>query len=478
MHSNLKRLLRALAREGLDVTYEDSIYRIRLVGQAGFPQAEVLLPADLPVEAKALKQLAQLAALRHPDGSGVERAYATPDFHPGDSGVAIGSVIRTRDLLVPAAVGTDINCGMRLHVFDVSLDAFLSRRDDFVERMKGDFFFGKRDLPFDGATATAMFHDGSEGWLPKALKTPRGRLVQADQQQLTGELDRVYARGSLQGDARWAPHGFIPREGLGRDASLATIGGGNHFVEVQCIEEIVDRQRAWELGLRTGQLTFMIHSGSRDVGKHIGVQWAQKAKDAWPKGAQYPDGGILPISAKANPELAAEYLTAEATAANYGFVNRLLLAELVRLRLREVHGDVEAPLIYDIPHNITLREYDAYVARKGACPAHAGQLVIIPGSMGASSYLLVGLGSERHLSSASHGAGRAQSRFQMSRGGATKNEGALGLSGVDCVSLREERRIEEAPAAYKPIGPVIDSQVKAGVVAVVARMRPILTFKA
>lgn len=478
MHSNLKRLLRALAREGLDVTYEDSIYRIRLVGKTSFPQAEVLLPADLPVESKALKQLAQLAALRHPDGSAVERAYATPDFHPGDSGVAIGSVLRTRDLIVPAAVGTDINCGMRLHVFDVTLDAFLSRRDDFVERMKGDFFFGKRDLPFDGATATAMFHDGVDGWLPKALGTPRGRLVQADRPQLTAEIDRVYARGSLPGHARWAPHGFIPQEGLGRDAALATIGGGNHFVEVQCVDEIVDRQRAWELGLRSGQLTFMIHSGSRDVGKHIGVQWAQKAKEAWPKGTPYPEGGLLPISAKSNPELAAQYLTAEATAANYGFVNRLLLAELVRLRLREVHGEVEAPLIYDIPHNITLRENEGYVARKGACPAHAGQLVIIPGSMGASSYLLVGLGSERHLSSASHGAGRAQSRFEMSRRGAKKTEEDLGLHGVDCVTLRAERRVEEAPSAYKPIGPVIDSQVKAGVVALVARLRPVLTFKA
>src|SRR5688572_33048256 len=116
MQPSLKRLLRALAREKLDVTYENSIYRIRLAGKDSFPPAEVLLPPELPVEAKALKQLAQLAALRHPDGAAVERAYATPDFHPGDSGVAIVSVIRTRDLLVPAAVGTDINCGMRLHV--------------------------------------------------------------------------------------------------------------------------------------------------------------------------------------------------------------------------------------------------------------------------------------------------------------------------------------------------------------------------
>jgi tRNA-splicing ligase RtcB len=98
--------------------------------------------------------------------------------------------------------------------------------------------------------------------------------------------------------------------------------------------------------------------------------------------------------------------------------------------------------------------------------------------MGAPSYLLVGLGNARTLSSASHGAGRAVSRFSLSRAGAKLDEAALGLQGVECIALREERRIEEAPAAYKPIQPVIDRQVEAGLVRVVARMRPLLTFKA
>ncbi len=107
-----------------------------------------------------------------------------------------------------------------------------------------------------------------------------------------------------------------------------------------------------------------------------------------------------------------------------------------------------------------------------------GQPVIIPGSMGAPSYLLVGLGNEDWCCSASHGAGRSRSRFDLSRRGNQESEAELGLTGVDCVTLREERRIEEAPAAYKPIAPVIDAQVSAGLVQVVARMRPILTFKA
>jgi tRNA-splicing ligase RtcB len=98
--------------------------------------------------------------------------------------------------------------------------------------------------------------------------------------------------------------------------------------------------------------------------------------------------------------------------------------------------------------------------------------------MGAPSYLLVGLGNSRTLSSASHGAGRAVSRFSLTRGGAKVDEDSLGLRGVECIALREERRIEEAPAAYKPIQPVIDRQVEAGLVRVVASLRPLLTFKA
>ncbi|MDF5734283.1 MULTISPECIES: RtcB family protein [unclassified Nostoc] len=475
---NLKRLLRALERQGLDVTYNNCTYSIRLVNSPDAPVAEVLLAEDFPVEAKALKQLANLASVRHPSGGYVCRACATPDFHPGDAGIAIGSVVETVGQVIPGAVGSDINCGMRLHVVDLTIEEFLAKRDQFVERMKGDYFFGTRDVTMTAQTMRSLFQYGVAGWLDAILNQPTGSVVKSDLQQLAQESDRIFLGGSMDGDWKLAPEELVLDTGLVRDGGLATIGGGNHFVEVQRVDKVENRTLAHAWGVREGQLAFMIHSGSRNVGKYIGGMWRDKAKATWQKGLKYPDSQIFPLSTSSHPELVASYLQAEATAANYAFVNRLLLAELLRLRLREVYKDVEAPLIYDLPHNITLPEGHGWVTRKGACPAHLGQPVIIPGSMGAYSYLMVGKGNPAFCNSASHGAGRIRSRFDLNRRGASQSEAELGLTGVDCITLREERRIEEAPAAYKPIQSVIDVQVEAEMVDVVARLSPILTFKA
>ncbi|MEH2022516.1 RtcB family protein [Nostoc sp.] len=475
---NLKRLLRALERQGLDVTYSNCTYSVRLVNSPDTPVAEVLLPEDFPVEAKALKQLANLASVRHPSGGCVCRACATPDFHPGDAGVAIGSVVETVGQVIPGAVGSDINCGMRLHVVDLTIDEFLAKRDQFVEKMKGDYFFGTRDVTMTAQAMRSLFQYGIPGWLDVMLDQPTGSVVKSDLQQLAQESERIFLGGSMDGDWKLAPEELVPDAGLVRDGGLATIGGGNHFVEVQRVDKVENRTLAHAWGVREGQLAFMIHSGSRNVGKYIGGMWRDKAKAAWQKGLKYPDSQIFPLSTYSHPELVASYLQAEATAANYAFVNRLLLAELLRLRLREVYKDVEAPLVYDLPHNITLPEGEGWVTRKGACPAHLGQPVIIPGSMGAYSYLMVGRGNAAFCNSASHGAGRIRSRFDLNRRGASQSEAELGLTGVDCITLREERRIEEAPAAYKPIQSVIDVQVEAEMVDVVARLSPVLTFKA
>ncbi|MCB9792382.1 MAG: RtcB family protein [Alphaproteobacteria bacterium] len=469
-----KRLLRALAREGLQVERHQGYWSVRLAEAPDAPPAEVLLPDSLPLESKALRQLAALAAARHPAGGRVLRAAATPDFHPGDSGVAIGSVVETEGMLIPAAVGSDINCGMRLHVVDLSVDAFLAQREAFVARMRGDYLLGTRDLPMPAEAMRGLFRHGLLGWLDALGGVGPGQLAASDLDQLLSEAERVMLCGSMDGDLRWAPEDLRPEDGLVRDGGMATIGGGNHFVEIGVVEALVDRRRAWQLGVKEGALSVLIHSGSRFVGKGIGGAWRRWAIEAWPRGLEAPRGGLYPLSLADHPELVEGYLRAQATAANYGFLNRALLAELLRLRLRELHGALEAPLVCDLPHNITLPEGAGWVTRKGACPAHAEQPVLIPGSMGTPSFLAVGRGNPRTLCSASHGAGRACSRFSMSH----RDAAELGLEGVDCVTLRPERLIQEAPAAYKPITPVIEAQVQAGSIDVVARLRPLMTFKA
>ncbi|MEG3839754.1 RtcB family protein [Microcoleus sp. herbarium14] len=195
---NLNRLLRALSRQGLDVSYSNKVYSISLNSSlkehwhfASSTTAEVLLPEDFAVEVKALKQLANLANVRHPQGGCVCRACATPDFHPGDAGVAIGSIVQTTGMVIPAAVGSDINCGMRLHVADLSIEQFLSQRDRFVELLKGDYFFGTRDVSMTAKTARAMFQHGIPGWLDAMLDRATGSVVNSDFEQLATECDSL-----------------------------------------------------------------------------------------------------------------------------------------------------------------------------------------------------------------------------------------------------------------------------------------------
>ncbi|WP_244329140.1 RtcB family protein [Tolypothrix sp. PCC 7910] len=219
---NLQRLLRALGRQGLDVTYSNRIYSVRLANSPDTPAAEVLLPEGFPVEAKALKQLANLANVRHPAGGCVCRACATPDFHPGDAGVAIGSVVETVDQVIPGAVGSDINCGMRLHVADLTIDEFLKKRDLFVERMKGDYFFGTRDVTMTAHAMRALFQYGVPGWLDVMLDNATGSVVKSDLQQLSQECDRIFLDGFMNGNWKLAPAELVPDDGLVRDGGLGT----------------------------------------------------------------------------------------------------------------------------------------------------------------------------------------------------------------------------------------------------------------
>ena len=464
-----KRLARALLRDGIEITQDGPIYQIRRASHDG-PAADVLLPEGFPLESKAVKQLATFASVSHPSGGHVCGACATPDFHPGNK-VPVGCVVETSDMVIPEAIGTDINCGMRLDIVGLKVDQFLSRKKELVELLRGDLLLGTRDLPMTPQTLHAIYKHGAYGWEQELYKNPMG-LFARSKDHIALEAKHIWHQGSFLSDTKWVKDRIDFDRDVIRDADLGTVGGGNHFVEIQMVDEVLDYgafPAAGRTNFEHGQIVFMIHTGSRSVGKGIGTRWTELAKERWPKGSKWPEVFAL------YGDDAHEYMHAMGCAANFAAVNRQVLSMMVRDRIRQVFGDVGADCFYDVSHNIVTHEGEGFVHRKGATPAFDGQWVLIPGSMGHSSYIARGLGSERFLHSCSHGAGRVRTRFEMGRKG--RPDFDLGLEGVECITLREERLLEEAPAAYKDIDPVMQVQHQEGLAAPVVRLRPLLTFK-
>lgn len=470
-----KRIQQKLLKSGLNINRENNnVLSIKSLNDFNL-ESKILLPENFAIEEKAIHQLMDFARVHHPDGGHVKCSCATPDFHTGTT-IPVGSVVvTTHDMVIPQAIGTDINCGMRLHKLDLTYDKFLENKDLWVNKLKGDLLGGTRNIPVTPHAMKALFENGIGDFF-EVMKNSKqeGIFNKLDYKQIESEFSQLHNSAFEKGSYSDAPDALqnMNRD-LIRDPSMGTLGGGNHFCELQVITEIVDRQKAYEHGLKVGQLVVMIHTGSRDVGFYVGSRWAEKAKQQWPTGHKFPNNKIFPVMG----ELADQYLKAMHSAAHYATLNRALIGELVRQRTKEVFGDLDCPLIVDVPHNIVLKESIGNVHRKGATPAYAGQELLIPGSMGHDSYFLNGLGNESWLSSASHGAGRSISRNEISFK-ARKDKSILGLDKVECITLKEERLIEEAPAAYKEIGPVIQSQVEEKTISVIARFSPILTFKA
>jgi len=461
--SNFLRLAKALRREGIAVDYSHGIYRIN----NEHASAQILLPAALPLEQKAVRQLLDFASVRSPDGHhGACRACATPDFHPG-SIAPVGSVVATdADFVIPAAIGTDINCGMRLVTTGLKQAAVAPLKDALVRRLTRALLDNGRDVPVRSAAFRALFDDGPAAFID-SLHT-EGLWAAVDRGRLAEELAACVSLADFRGHSAYAPDALVGTRETIRDPQLGTPGAGNHFVELQVVDEVFDRHAAYDAGLALGDVVVMIHSGSRDVGFFVGQRWMDRARAAWPAGVKHPHSGLYGL---AGP-LAHEYLAAMGSAARYAWANRVVLAELVRKEFAELGGG-SSRLVVDVPHNVVLPEQGMNIHRKGATPARHGQLALIPGSMGDASYVARGLGNPDWLWSCSHGAGRSVRRQQLRRMAGAPSEGSW-----QCVTLREERRIEEAPAAYKPIGPVVAAQEQAGLIDAVVRLKPWVTFKA
>lgn len=442
-----------------------------------------LLPDD---DGETIAQVANVATL-----PGVVRAsFAMPDLHRG-YGFPIGGVAATDvdagGVVSPGGVGFDISCGIRVlaapvTVDDVSEGGLARLADRLARAVPRGTGPGGRWTVGEGELERVLAHGAAQavaaGWgddADLAVTEDGGRLPGADPAEVG---DTARQRGGAQ---------------------LGSLGGGNHFAEVQIVEELFDDAAADAFGLASGQLVAMIHTGSRGLGHQVCTDHVRGMEPAMADaGISVPDRQLAcaPVDSPAGRA----YLGAMGAAANYGRANRQVLGEAVREAFAEALGVDGVTTVYDVSHNLAKLEDHRLTAadagtrlcvhRKGATralpPAHpdlpaayrdAGQPAPVPGSMGASSWLLAGRGGEAFASTC-HGAGRARSRSQARKtwhGRTLADE--LAAQGIRVRAASAKSVAEEAPGAYKSADAVVEVCERAGLSQRVARLRPVVVVK-
>jgi tRNA-splicing ligase RtcB len=439
---------------------------------------------------KAPEQVANVAFL-----PGIVKAsLAMPDIHWG-YGFPIGGVAATDidngGVISPGGVGFDINCGVRLMRTNLQYDDVKDRIRDLTHKLFSHIPTGvgsKGDIRISGKEARNVLLKGSR-WAVE-----QGYGVEDD-------IECTEESGAMEGAD---PDAVSERAYERGKAQAGTLGSGNHFLEVQVIDQLYNRDACDRLGLDTGQITVMIHSGSRGLGYQVCDDYVKSMIRCLDKyHINVPDRQLAcaPVD---SPEGKA-YLGAMKCAANYGWANRQCLMHLARMVFEKFFGaswqKLGMSLIYDVAHNIAKiekhivngKEMRLCVHRKGATRAFApghqavperyrpiGQPVIIPGDMDRNSYLLVGAQKAMDVTfgSACHGAGRVMSRSGALR---TLNAGRLvkelEQKGITVLASGKRTLIEEAPSVYKDVNDVVGVVHNAGLATRVCRMRPLGVIK-
>ena len=386
----------------------------------------------VPFEPEALRQVRNIAELPF-----IHRWVAVmPDVHYG-LGATIGSVIPTRGAIVPAAVGVDIGCGMM--AARTSLSA-----SDLPESPAG----------LRAAIEAAVPHGRTAGGRRSADRGAWGEppaRVESAWLELSRGFERIAARHPAVQKSNHRTH-------------LGTLGTGNHFIEV-CLDQ---DERVW----------FMLHSGSRGVGNRIGRYFIELAKkDMRERLGELPDVDLAYFREGARHF--DDYVQAVDWAQHYARSNRELMMSAVVAAVRSLDGIPPfraEERVVNCHHNYVERERhygaDCFVTRKGAVRARAGELGIIPGNMGANSFIVRGRGNPESFESCSHGAGRAMSRRQAKRRFSLEDH-ARATRGVEC--RKDAGVIDETPAAYKSIDAVMRAQ--SDLVEIVHRLSQIVCVK-
>ncbi|MED7931284.1 RtcB family protein [Nonomuraea sp. LP-02] len=460
---------------------EETPYRFRIERQGSMRVPGVVLASRMLLpEDQALQQVVNVATL-----PGIVRAsYAMPDLHWG-YGFPIGGVAATDiaagGVVSPGGVGFDISCGVRLLAADLDRDHLAPRMNRLLDRL--DHVVPR------GTRRGAVWHLAGPTQLEQVL-CGGARYAVEQGHGVARDLERCEDFGAVA-DADVSQVGSHAMErGLNQVGSL---GSGNHFLEIQSVEEVYDEAVAAVFGLHRGQVCVMIHCGSRGLGHQICTDHVRVMEKAMPRhGITVPDRQLAcaPVD---SPEGRA-YLGAMAAAANYGRANRQLLGEAVRQAFADL-ADGGLDLVYDVSHNLAkIETHDGVrlcVHRKGATralPPHhpdlpadlapAGQPVLIPGTMGTASYVLTGVPGGEAFHSTCHGAGRTQSRHQAARSttGRRLHE-QLEAQGVVVRGATWRGLAEETPSAYKDIDAVVTASEGAGLCRKVARLVPLGVVK-
>ncbi|MFA5724681.1 MAG: RtcB family protein [Candidatus Omnitrophota bacterium] len=438
---------------------------------------------------KAMEQVANVAFL-----PGIVKAsLAMPDIHWG-YGFPIGGVaatdIENGGVVSPGGVGFDINCGVRMLKTNLHFEDVKGKLKDLTYALFSDVPSGvgaKGDIRVSAKEEEEILIKGAKWAVEK------GFGIQDD-------LDCTEEQGAIAGAD---PAAVSERAYERGKAQSGTLGSGNHFLEVQMIDQLYDRDACDELNLDLGQITVMIHSGSRGFGYQVCEDYTRSLVHCLAKyNINVPDRQLA--SAPVNSAEGKAYLGAMKCAANYAWANRQCLMHLVRLTFERIFNlswqKLGLFLIYDVAHNIAKiekhivdgKEKTLCVHRKGATraipPGHLalpqkykklGQPVIIPGDMGRNSYLLVGTeGAAETFYSACHGAGRVKSRTAAAR---TVNLDTLlkelESQGIIVKASGRATIVEEAPEAYKNVNDVVSVVHNAGLAKRVCRMRPLGVIK-
>ncbi len=464
----------------------ENIYEIPKEGKMNVPgiifaSEKLLKDMKEDITLEQVKNVAMLPGI-------LKASIALPDAHQG-YGMCIGGVAAfdmDKGVISPGGVGYDINCSVRL------LRTNLTEKD--IEKKKKEIVNNLfRDVP-SGV--------GEKGRIRLSKEEIKEVLVEGAQWAVKKGYGNKedYLHTEEEGKMQGAKPEFVSERAISRGMpQLGSLGAGNHFLEIQKVEKIYDKRIAKIFGIeKQGQVTIMIHCGSRGLGHQVASDYIKKMENEYGF-KNLPDREL--INAPIKSKLGQEYYGAMAAAANFAFANKQLITHWIRETMKKIFPNFKAEVVYDVCHNIAKfekhiidgKEKEVCIHRKGATRSFGagnkeipeiyrkvGQPVLIPGTMGTASYLLVGTNKAEEISfgSTAHGAGRVMSRhgaLHELRGEQVKKE--LEAKNIEIKAGSWKSIAEEAPQAYKDVDEVVKVSHKLGIGNLVARLVPLGVVK-